>query len=315
MEAVPVLEQAQKSGVEDPQMLMELADSYAYLGLYEKSLATLGLLERGGYVSAALYRRGLILREKGDFPGFIAEWVALINRPLTPDVENLNWDQVRLELAEACVARGMFAEAEEILSVMTASARSEFIQGKASYGLGDRNAAIEHWSRSIELQPTTTAPRFELAKVYFAEGKSDEARKILGPVTREVESASADVCNLMQMISVQQKDDESAAIWKARREAAEARSDKLGKLIRLSTRFDTITGKIIRAWKFASSGHQSQALTLLQPLLEEIEKSRTNSKGAAFVRKLDRSIREGSELPDLVELVGIEDAASQGQSQ
>ena len=315
MEAVPVLEQAQKAGASGLQFLQELADSYAALGLYDKSLQTLDQLEKEGYANAALYRRGIIFREKGDFEGLVSQWTMLINNPVSGDVRSLDWEQLRIELAEVCVTRGLFQEANEILSPVGITARSEFVRGKASFGLGQSDEAVAHWKRSIELQPKALAPRIDLAKLFVGQGKAEQAKEILVEAVKENDAPTADACNLMHMIFVQQKDEAQAALWKKKRDEAEERAADLAKIIRLSTRLDTVTGKIIRAWKFASTGHQSQAMSILQPLLKEIEETKATTHGAMFVQRLAVAIREGTELPDLVELVNAESANVEDQSE
>lgn len=314
MEAVPVLEQAQKSGASGLKMLQELVDSYAALGLYDQSLQTLDQLEKAGYRNAALYRRGIVFREKGDFDGLISQWTTLIKNPVSDDVRSLDWEQLRIELAEVCVTRGLFPEANEILSPVGISARSEFVRGRASFGLGQKDQAVLHWKRSIEIQPKAIAPRIDLAKLLLAEGKPEQAREILNEAVSENEPTSIDACNLMHIIFVQQKNEAKAALWKKKRDEAEDRSEDLVKVIRLSTRLDTITGKIIRAWKFASTGHQSQAMSILQPLLKQIEETNATTHGAMFVRRLALAIQEGTELPDLIELVNAEAANIEDQS-
>lgn len=309
-EALPVLEHARSQGAEGGNVLSELADAYAYLGLYEQAKQAIKELRSlPDFEAAALYRSGTILREQGDYEGFMSEWLAMTRMPDVTEKMKLDWDRVHLELAEICASRGKFSEASELIDLVESSARSWFIRGQIQAGQGQPADAEASFRTAIELEPAIINPRVELARILFADGRVIEALDILKPVEGRGDSLPTDICNLLQMIHTRLQQPEKAAEWQKHRETAQKRNERLSTLSRLSTEGGSVTARVIRAWKFASIGNPHQAMVILDPITSAIESGASRSQEAQFVLQLRKAIVEGKPLPDLLDFISDEDQA------
>ena len=303
-EALPVLEHAHASGVENPDLLCELADAYGYLGLYEQAMETTGAIAKlPGYKPHALYRLGTLNREQGNYEEFIKDWLELTRVSHVESILDLDWNQIRLELAEICAASGKYQEAEELISRVANTGRKYFIQGQIESGRGERTAAEESWRKAIELEPQVVSPRVELARLLFAANMPEDAMDVLKPLEIRGDTLPTDVCHLFQLIYTKLDEDDRALEWQELRSRAQKRNERLHTLSRLSTAGNSVTSRVIRAWKFASAGNPLQAMMILEPIEAAVNTNAPASEEANFVKRLANAIREKRPLPDLLEFI------------
>ncbi|MCA9035358.1 MAG: tetratricopeptide repeat protein [Planctomycetaceae bacterium] len=303
-EALPILEHARNQGLTGGELLCEITDAYGCLGLYEEAEETLKDLQAiPGFEPQAYYRQGTLKREQGDYDAFISEWTKLLEIPNVEHKLALNWLRVRLELAEVCTGRGLYTEARTVLAPVVATGRKYYLEGLIDYGLGQVDKAKVKWQKAIDIEPDVVPPRFELSRQLLAEGNPDAALSIMSPVEDRRDSLGADACNLLQMIYTSLNKPDVATTWSHYRDNAQERRTRLNTLSRLSTAADSITAKVIRAWKFAAAGNPSQAIVILEPVRKVIEEDKTNSSRAQFVNRLFDAIEKQQTLPDLMEFI------------
>jgi predicted Zn-dependent protease len=113
---------------------------------------------------------------------------------------NLAPPQGDLARAQALIKSGDDAAAEAILAQMVASGnvplRARVLRARALRRLGRIEDAVQEGRSSLEMDPTSSAARVELARALMSAGKNEEAQGLLSAVS-ESGSAGAEVWSLL----------------------------------------------------------------------------------------------------------------------
>ncbi|MEX1071277.1 MAG: tetratricopeptide repeat protein [Anaerolineales bacterium] len=233
VEALVAAEMALTSNPNDAEGAALLSDA---LNINNESAKAL----EAAHLAAALaperndYRRSLAkaLQASGDAQGAMTEWQALVDREVSPSVEDLT------ALAETALANGdtqtTIEACQQALALQVTNGHAHALLGKALIEAGDEISALEHLQRATELAPAQPGAWLALAKLQQATSDSQAAlATLLNAQQYSAPSAKLQAILAETYLGLEQHQDALAAFKRAAQLATEHADGKLAQQIAL----------------------------------------------------------------------------------
>lgn len=158
------LRKALEMAPDDTQILMDLADAYARMGLYEASNMELGLLlHKSDCPGEAIFAMGSNCMSMGDYAQAYQVFEAYLSKEPDGEFAYMARDSIE-QIVESEVEDGLEREVESLAE-----------QGKAALDYGEPERAVEIFLRVLETDPELLYVRNNLALAYLCMEEADKA--------------------------------------------------------------------------------------------------------------------------------------------
>lgn len=295
-EALPVLEHLRGHGVDESDVLHELAACRAKVGDLDGAIAA--ATEFAGQPDCAA-RGNLLLgtlhNKRGNLRQAAAAWGDVLK--LVPDGEGLQVPPAEffLEYAQVLQLSGNSNMAVDLVDrslSLQPQATGFVVLGDAQSSLGNPTAATTAYKEALKLSPDLPSACIGLAQLALAEGDASAAMEWLSAL-QSPETLTSQVAFLLQQATTRMGDVQAATLWREQadqlRQLENARETALQVLRDVP---ESHWAQVIRAYQFAESGNWSEAELILEPITGSAEEQ-------PFIQALKESVRKRSDLPSL----------------
>lgn len=295
-EALPLLAELNREFPNDADILHELAACQGQLGYFDESIAATERLvripehERRGRVLL-----GMLQYRRGNNRLAIQAWAPLLEHDGKLDDLQLSPAELLLAYGRALLDDGRPAEAAPQLKraiEVEFSDEAGLALAEAYDSLGNRDGAVELWTKVVEHTSGNREAREGLARTAMERKSPAEALQWLAPLL-ERDDLRSSTMHLARRAATMAGDNDNSAKWERQAVALREREKRMTALeqaLRDSPR--SFWSRCFRAHKFASQGNLQQALVLA----EELQSQKPDEP---FVRQLADAIRNQKPLPSL----------------